>query len=657
MNSMSKNWETLFLGVVEENTKMYENNTNSSMKFSITIKSMPPEDFPASIKTVNGYSDDLEKSAGFVDRKDISEWERIKTLTDFLKDYLLIFKVKEEKHREHDITYYNAYDIELIKKETATTSSTYLPIPLIKVYKENRDDYLKKLSNNEFIEQIEGISYHKDDTPSFILVEEKEEKIPFGPYSSNENSKYYAVGPIEEVIFSEEYGYKFYTTNNKKYIELKREDVNEIYFTSGSISFVPGTNEYEDMIIENINENGKRITPLKSKIKLEDQDEDKFLMVFKEVALSKGLSYNMEDLINFHTAMKTQSFVILAGMSGTGKSRIVQCYHEALNKYAGGNKYNAQSNRSKLLFVPVRPFWQDDTDLLGYLDTLNGIYRPGETGLVDFIYESQRNPEECYIICLDEMNLARVEHYFSQFLSILEREPSKRVISLYNEKLNGRIYNQNDYPAQLMLGENIFFVGTINIDESTFQFSDKVLDRANVINLKLNSFKNIRKELRNGVKSEKESVKSVYEEPPLDNLRTFIKFKGMKKEGRERMLSEKELELLWEIHTQINNVNSKLGVGYRIVNQIEAYLMNIPSESKLTREKSFDLQINQRIFTKLRGSDIQLNHLVGKIEESQYVPGTLYKLLEENKSLSNFENSKKRLQNLAQELTEYGYAF
>lgn len=656
MSNENRKWDSLFLGILDENSNkdMRINIANDSIKFPILIKSTTPGDFPMNIKEVNGFSDSLQ-NALFRDRNDISNIERYEDLKIFLRDYLLIFKVREEKHKEFEKYYYNAYDIELVKKESNDTSTTYCPIPIITTSLDDLKQPLQKLSNNEFIKHPHGVSYHEDDTPSFVILQKREIWTSSPPQNFTNNSKYYAVGPVENMIFSEEYGYKYNSLENKRYIEVETSYLADIYFDLASVvAFVPLNTEQS--ITRDIEDNGKNIQSSVERVKLEDQDENKFLKTFKDVALSRGLSYDMNDLINFHTAMKTQSFVILAGMSGTGKSQIVQCYHEALNKYAKGDELSSQKNESKLLFVPVRPFWQDDSDLLGYLDTLNGIYRPGESGLVDFIYESQQNRDECYIVCLDEMNLARVEYYFSQFLSILEREPAKRIISLYNEKLIGRVYNQNDYPSKLVLGENIFFVGTVNIDESTFQFSDKVLDRANVISLKLRPFNSLRNELR--LKKEKTNQKSLPSEEnlTLNDLRTFIKFKGMKKQNQENLLSSEELDLLWNIHSEINKVNPKLGVGYRIVNQIETYIMNIPTNNSLTREKALDLQVNQRVFTKLRGSDIQLKNLVGSMEDDEYKPGILYTILEKNNVLSEFEDSKKRLQTLAQELTEYGYA-
>ena len=120
------------------------------------------------------------------------------------------------------------------------------------------------------------------------------------------------------------------------------------------------------------------------------------------------LYYDTKDLYNFHTAMKTGSLVILAGMSGTGKSKLVQCYANAV-----------KLNKDQMLFVPVRPFWQDDADVIGYLDTLHNVYRPGDSGVMNILARANEYGEDLHIVCFDEMNLARVEHYFSQFYRYL----------------------------------------------------------------------------------------------------------------------------------------------------------------------------------------------------------------------------------------------
>src|SRR5699024_749851 len=225
------------------------------------------------------------------------------------------------------------------------------------------------------------------------------------------------------------------------------------------------------------------------------------------------------------------------------------------------------------------------------------------------------------------------------FLSILEREPDQRIIQLYNPKLEGRVYNQNQYPSEIKLGENLLFVGTINTDESTFRFSDKVLDRANVINLNLQNFTDIKSKLKGEnhlIKKEKKLVDT----DDIAPSNTFIKLQGMRKDDDQLELTDQELQLLWNLHLRLNKINKNLGIGMRIVNQIEEYIMNLPESSILTREEAFDLQISQRILTKVRGSDDQLLGLVGVmkdgiLEDSEIVDEVFKKY----SSVENFSHS------------------
>ena len=126
----------------------------------------------------------------------------------------------------------------------------------------------------------------------------------------------------------------------------------------------------------------------------------------QRLPLSQGL------IENFYLSLKTKPFVILAGVSGTGKTKLVKLFAEAL----GATSANGQFN-----LIPVRPDWSDPSDLLGYKD-LTGAFRPGRLAevLVEASKESNRNKP--YFICLDEMNLARVEHYFSDLLSVIETQ-------------------------------------------------------------------------------------------------------------------------------------------------------------------------------------------------------------------------------------------
>ncbi|TKH01458.1 ATPase [Peribacillus simplex] len=341
--------------------------------------------------------------------------------------------------------------------------------------------------------------------------------------------------------------------------------------------------------------------------------------------------------------MKTGNLVILAGMSGTGKSKIVNCYAEALGLEDRGNFKK----------IPVRPFWQDDSDLLGYLDVLNNIYRPGDSGLIDFLVDADKeeNKDKLYIVCFDEMNLARVEHYFSQFLSVLEETgENQRKIRLYNKDYQNRLYNSHQYNDTLKIGENVLFVGTVNLDESTHHFSDKVLDRANVIHLELRPFKEV--------------ARAAKEFDVTDSIGTAVFTKDQyfatrpaTMEDPAFQLVDAELDVLWKIHKALKDSNDKLGVGFRIVRQIDHYLQCLPQSNVLSRDTAFDLQVLQRILTKVRGGEEQLAGLVGRYEKvSGEVKGSnLIDIFNEYKELYSFTESRKKVASLAKELVIYGH--
>lgn len=111
----------------------------------------------------------------------------------------------------------------------------------------------------------------------------------------------------------------------------------------------------------------------------------------------------------------------------------------------------------------------DDGDVLGYVDMKNMVYRSADTGLAELLIDAAAHPEKQYIVCFDEMNLARVEHYFAQFISVLEKEDHP-MIRLYNPSLAPRLYNSEKYPPEIPVGRNVLFTGTVNVDESTCHF-------------------------------------------------------------------------------------------------------------------------------------------------------------------------------------------
>lgn len=371
--------------------------------------------------------------------------------------------------------------------------------------------------------------------------------------------------------------------------------------------------------------------------------ERDFLTNFYQLCLDTNLFYASNDLCNFHTAMKTSSLVVLSGMSGTGKTALVHAYVSALGL--------------EEIFIPVSPAWTDDTDLLGYLDISHNIYRPSGTGLAKILVEASQNMDKLYIVCLDEMNLARVEHYFSQFLSILEKDPKTRMLPLYDENYGGLLYNKNDFPPGVRVGENIKFVGTVNVDESTYHFSDKVLDRANVINLEVMNF--------TGMKLQKKT--KISKVTPY-SFREYEKF--VVGNDPNEIFDEELRKFLWDFHQLLQKTNGKLGVGPRVVFAIEFYLANVPDSTYQNSdqnteecrvfpyEDALDLQIKQRILTKLRGPEELFGTLLDETSErnTEENPSSIMGLLDKFENLSEFTLCREVIRNKREDLRTYGYS-
>ena len=185
-----------------------------------------------------------------------------------------------------------------------------------------------------------------------------------------------------------------------------------------------------------------------------------------QAAISKtGLRISERTLRRYHLSLKTRGFVILSGISGTGKTWLAEAYADAVC--------------AKSMLVPVAPDWTTNEDLLGYFNPIDGCYH--DTRFSHFLREAAHEYERAqaagvvpkpYHLILDEMNLARVEYYFAKFLSAMETRAR-----------NGSGKIELGPEGAVCLGMNLFFVGTVNVDETTHGFADKVYDRAQLIEL------------------------------------------------------------------------------------------------------------------------------------------------------------------------------
>ncbi len=204
----------------------------------------------------------------------------------------------------------------------------------------------------------------------------------------------------------------------------------------------------------------------------------------------------------FVTAIKSKPFLLLAGISGTGKSRIVRelaraCWDE------GSEEFNAQKPRN-FEMIQVKPNWHDSSELIGYVSRIDGIrYVVGP--FLRFMVKAINDPDTPYFLCLDEMNLAPVEQYFAEYLSVIEsrklqkngsittdpiidysntEEYQSLITQLFPDDDDSRdAYLTEEGGSRLSIPQNLIVVGTVNMDETTFSFSRKVLDRAMTIEM------------------------------------------------------------------------------------------------------------------------------------------------------------------------------
>lgn len=303
-----------------------------------------------------------------------------------------------------------------------------------------------------------------------------------------------------------------------------------------------------------------------------------------EYIKSRGFSYEDGMIENFYLSLKTKPFVILAGTSGTGKTKLIKLFGEAI----GATRENGQ-----YLMVPVRPDWSDSSDLLGYLD-LNGKFVPG--AITDFICTAMGDLEKPYILCLDEMNLARVEYYFSDFLSVMETREISNDHLKSTELLNTNLFGQDEAARSkyegLHIPENLYLIGTVNMDETTFPFSKKVLDRANTIELSY-----VKLDLIIGKKKSPVTI-------GIPN--TFLKTEYL-------YLNECQdcEDFLLEIISTLKQINEVLSAGfaqfgYRVRDEICFYMINNQNNEILDQNVAMDYCILQKILPRIQGSSMSI---------------------------------------------------
>lgn len=317
---------------------------------------------------------------------------------------------------------------------------------------------------------------------------------------------------------------------------------------------------------------------------------------------NQGYTYDKSLIKNLYISLKTKPFVILSGISGTGKSKIVELFAKALG---------ATTENKRFKLIPVKPDWSDSSDLLGFRN-IEGKFTCGE--ITEIAYRAMMNPEVPYFICLDEMNLARVEYYFSDILSIMEtrrcNEKGEIITNvLLSEPQIGRDAASISTYGDVYIPQNLYIIGTVNMDETTFPFSKKVLDRANTI-----EFNKV--DLSYSFDDEEDSTEDqndndqcrVYHNNFLKS--EFLKIKDCKE---NKDIALKTIDRL----IGINNILQKYDnhFGYRVRDEIVFYMIYARKYGLMDFDEAFDFCMVQKILPKISGSSSETLEILASIFE------------------------------------------
>ncbi|WP_248928663.1 MrcB family domain-containing protein [Paenibacillus hamazuiensis] len=336
----------------------------------------------------------------------------------------------------------------------------------------------------------------------------------------------------------------------------------------------------------------------------------------------KGFSYPDGLIENFYLSLRSKPFVILAGVSGTGKTKLVKLFAEAMG---------ATSANRQFTLIPVRSDWSDPSDLLGYKD-LSGVFRPGALSEVLAQAIQPANRHKIYFICLDEMNLARVEHYFSDVLSVIETQEWQRdrIITaplIQKESLtteeDKRVY------GNLYIPDNVFLIGTVNMDETTHPFSKKVLDRANTIEfnyIQLDQYPDLTEEQEDQAPT---AVASSF-------LRSdYLQLVDVYQEYKD--LIEETTSVLVRVNAILEDIHSH--VGFRIRDAVCFYMVYNERFQLLSKEAALDMQLLQKILPRVQGSSSSVKRVLLQLMQiATGRPLPLQNLMEDSSELYQSED-------------------
>lgn len=297
-----------------------------------------------------------------------------------------------------------------------------------------------------------------------------------------------------------------------------------------------------------------------------------------------GGFYPGGEVRRFHAGLnflKRKHFVILSGLSGTGKTQLPLMYARAVHGLR-----NMEAPDPLLSICPVRPEWTDPTGLTGYYDVLSNRYIVPP--FLEAVMVATAHADSPVFVVLDEMNLARVEYYFSDVLSCIE---TGEYLKLHSNSVPLEGSSGISIPAELALPPNLYLTGTINVDETTSAVSDKVLDRAVVIDMSDVDIGSYLKELEAGDPKLKDACEAT---------------------GRRLVAVQERM------------AQHGLGFGYRVAEEVVRYQAFVQRHvDGASAAATLDDLMVQKVLVKLRGAEKQRGLLTGLLQELWGLPRSM----------------------------------
>lgn len=342
------------------------------------------------------------------------------------------------------------------------------------------------------------------------------------------------------------------TGNNNSSVIRQTEELDDREKVFPALSMMD--EEYEGYAVENVVSDNLTLNEIATRFR-------------NYLAKEEKLYFDIDTIRFFVSGFAASHFMILEGLSGTGKSSLPRYFAKFIN--------------ANLLFVPVQATWRDKTNLIGYFNDFSKAY--SETEFLTSLYHANYNPDMIHMFVLDEMNISRVEYYFADFLSVLEYPEEEWKIKIMQLPYNFIPPAKLD-DGVIQIPNNVYFVGTANKDDSTFTITDKVYDRAITIDFdNRNDAFNVNGDAST-INLSRSALAKLYQEA---------------KNNKSYQMTDNDYQKFQTISDYIYD-QFDITFGNRILNQISE-LVPVFVSCGGTKEEALDFLLSRKVISKIEG--------------------------------------------------------